>query len=86
MLQVVPLIFELVIVQIYIHTYIGIMLPRVDKREKYVTIHGENNHIALGLHLRYEPNKSPGVISLILTFWHELIEESFLYTNLLHSF
>ena len=28
----------------------------------YVTIHGETNHIALGLDLRYEPNKLPMVI------------------------
>ena len=28
----------------------------------YVAIHGKTNHIALGLNLRYEPNKSPIVI------------------------
>ena len=28
----------------------------------YVIVHGKTNHIALGLNLRYEPHKSPGVI------------------------
>ena len=34
----------------------------------YVTVHDKTNHIALGLNLRYEPNKSSVVIIIDLHF------------------
>ena len=34
----------------------------------YVTVHGKTNHIAVGLDLRYEPNKSPVVIIIHFHF------------------
>ena len=33
-----------------------------------MTVHGKTNHIALGLDLRYEPNKSPMVIIIDFDF------------------
>ena len=38
------------------------------KHTPYVTIHGKTNHIALGLNLRYEPNKLPMVIIIDFDF------------------